>query len=39
MVSHDGVVYSKDLGPDSTKVAGAITQFDPDGSWKREAEI
>lgn len=39
MVSHDGVVYSKDLGPDTTKVAGAITQFDPDGSWKREAEI
>jgi hypothetical protein len=39
MVSHDGVVYSKDLGPDTPKVAGAITQFDPDGSWKREAEI
>jgi hypothetical protein len=39
MVSHDGTVFSKDLGPDTTKVAGAITQFDPDDSWKREASI
>ena len=39
VVSHDGVVYSKDLGPDTAKVAGTITQYDPDDSWKREAEI
>jgi hypothetical protein len=39
IVNHDGVVFSQDLGPDTAKVAGAITQYDPDGSWKREAAI
>jgi hypothetical protein len=39
IVSHDGVVYSKDLGPDTPKAADAIGAFDPDGSWKREAAI
>lgn len=39
VVSHDGVVYSKDLGPDTAKVAGGITQYDPDESWQREAAI
>ena len=36
IVNHDGVVYSKDLGPDTTKLATAMTAFDPDDSWKRE---
>jgi hypothetical protein len=39
IVNHDGVVYSKDLGPDTTKAASAIASFDPDSSWKREAAI
>jgi hypothetical protein len=39
MVSHDGAVVSKDLGPDTAKAAAAITQYDPDDSWKREASI
>jgi hypothetical protein len=34
MISHEGVVFEKDLGPDSTKQAAAITTFDPDDSWK-----
>jgi hypothetical protein len=33
MVSHDGVVYQKDLGPDTVKLAGAIERFNPDKSW------
>ena len=33
MVSHDGVVYEKDLGPDTAARAGAITRFDPDSTW------
>jgi Protein of unknown function (DUF2950) len=33
MVSHDGVVYQKDLGPDSLKVAQGITRFNPDKTW------
>jgi hypothetical protein len=29
----DGVVYGKDLGPETTKLAPSITQYDPDPSW------
>jgi hypothetical protein len=33
MVSHDGVVYEKDLGPDTATAAAAIEKFNPDKSW------
>lgn len=33
MVSHDGVVYQKDLGPKTPELAGAIDRFNPDKSW------
>jgi hypothetical protein len=33
-LNHDGVVYSQDLGPDTTKLALAID--DPAEPWKRE---
>jgi Protein of unknown function (DUF2950) len=33
MVSHDGVVYQKDLGPKTLELAAAIDQFNPDKSW------
>ncbi len=36
MVNHDGVVFSKDLGPDTEKLAPEIKVFDPDSGWKRE---
>ena len=36
IVNHDGVVFSKDLGPDTEKLAPDIKVFDPDSSWKRE---
>jgi hypothetical protein len=36
IVNHDGVVFSKDLGPDTAKAAAVIAAFDPDASWKRE---
>jgi hypothetical protein len=36
IVNHDGVVFSKDLGADTEMLATAMTQFDPDSSWKRE---
>jgi hypothetical protein len=35
MVSHDGVVYEKDLGPDTAARAAAITRFDPGSGWTR----
>jgi hypothetical protein len=34
MVSHDGVVYDKDLGPKTDSVARATTSFNPDPSWR-----
>jgi len=39
IVNHDGVVYSKDLGPETAKAASDIAAFDPDAGWKREAAI
>jgi hypothetical protein len=35
MVSHDGVVYQKDLGPDTDARASAMTRFDPDSTWQK----
>ena len=35
VVNHDGVVYEKDLGPDTAKLAPAIRRFDPDKTWKQ----
>ena len=33
MVSHDGVVYEKDLGPNTLELAGKIDRFNPDKTW------
>jgi hypothetical protein len=33
MVSQDGVVYEKDLGPNSLEIARRIDRFNPDPSW------
>jgi hypothetical protein len=33
MVSHDGVVYQKDLGPNTLEIAKKIERFNPDKSW------
>ena len=35
IVNHDGVVYEKDLGPETGKIANAMTKFDPDETWKK----
>jgi hypothetical protein len=37
IVNHDGVVYQKDLGPDSANIARGITRFDPGPGWKAES--
>src|SRR5437870_452454 len=34
MVSHDGVVYEKDLGPDTLKVFQGMDRYNPDNTWK-----
>ena len=36
IVNHDGVVFSKDLRENTTKLAVEMTTFDPDDTWKRE---
>ncbi len=33
MVNQDGEVWQRDLGEDTEKLARAMTQFNPDGSW------
>jgi hypothetical protein len=35
LVNHDGVVYQKDLGPDSLNIAKQMTRFNPDKTWHR----
>ena len=35
IVSHDGTVFQKDLGPDTDEIAERIKSFDPDPSWKK----
>jgi hypothetical protein len=32
-VNNDGLVYQKDLGPDTAKLAAAIMAFEPDKTW------
>jgi hypothetical protein len=35
IVNHEGVVYQKDLGPNTTTIARGVRLFNPDGSWKK----
>jgi hypothetical protein len=35
MISHAGIVYEKDLGPNTDAVARAMVRFDPDESWHK----
>jgi hypothetical protein len=34
IVNQDGVVFQKDLGPSTASIAGKMTKFNPDASWK-----
>ena len=38
MVSHDGVVYQKDLGPKTLELFQSIDRFNPDKTWTPVAE-
>lgn len=38
MVSHEGTLYEKDLGPGTDAVAQKITSFNPDKTWKAVAK-
>jgi hypothetical protein len=34
VVNHDGIVYQKDLGPETAMAASAMTAFNPDSTWQ-----
>ena len=34
IISHDGVVYEKDLGPNSLKLVKGMERYNPDKSWR-----
>jgi hypothetical protein len=38
IVNHDGVVYQKDLGKETGRIAKAMTKFDPDKTWEKAEE-
>lgn len=33
MISNEGTLYERDFGPDTTKVAGSIQEYNPDQNW------
>ncbi|HXJ85284.1 MAG TPA: DUF2950 domain-containing protein [Candidatus Binatia bacterium] len=33
VVNRDGIVYQKDLGPETESIASAMTEYNPDDSW------
>jgi hypothetical protein len=35
IVNHEGVVFEKDLGPQTASVAAAMTRFNPDSTWRK----
>jgi hypothetical protein len=38
LVNHQGIVYEKDLGPNTAGIASGMTAYNPDGTWQRVAE-
>jgi hypothetical protein len=35
VVGQDGIVYQKDLGPNTAKLAKALSVYDPDQTWEK----
>ena len=38
LVNHQGIIYEKDLGPQTAGIAAGMTAFNPDGTWQRVTE-
>jgi len=38
LVNHQGIVYEKDLGPNTARIASGMTAFNPDNNWQRVTE-
>lgn len=39
LVSHSGIVYEQNLGPDGAEVAAAMTSYNPDDDWLPVKEV
>ena len=39
MVSHAGIVYEQDLGPDSASIASSMQIYDPGPGWMPVEEV
>jgi hypothetical protein len=39
LVSHEGIVYEQNLGPDGADIAKAMSAYDPDGDWIPAEEV
>jgi hypothetical protein len=35
LVSQDGVVYQKDVGPKNEEIVKTLRQYDPDSTWRK----
>ena len=38
IVNGDGILYQKDLGPETESVSRSMTRYNPDRSWRRVAQ-
>ena len=38
ITNHDGIVYQRDLGPETESIAKAMTQFDPAPGWEKATD-
>lgn len=38
MMNQDGIIVQKDIGPDTERIAKALVEFNPDGSWSQVLE-
>jgi len=39
IVSHDGIIYEQNLGPDGAEIADSMTVFDPGEDWHPAEEV
>jgi hypothetical protein len=39
IVSYEGIVYQKDLGPDTLKIFNSMELYNPDSTWKRTEDM
>ena len=39
IVNHAGIVFQKDLGPDTAKLAERMTSFNPDKTWQKVSDL